>query len=411
VIRGGIFEQFGDDDIQTVLESLGRPASEECSADDAFASALWSCLVEPGDAVGGVLREAFGPAGGLSALSLDDDDLIRQVARSDVAELSAKDIGAARARWAPRTSVVRFRSALRSARVLKVGLVVPGDSAWPGGVDDLGVHAPAAFWVRGDKRLLSRSPGVAIVGSRAATAYGEQVTAELVNALASRQIVIQSGGAYGIDGTAHLAALAAEGVTVAVLAGGVDRFYPAGNHDLLARVSTHGLVVSEMSCGTSPSRWRFLQRNRILAAMSAATVVVEAGARSGALNTASHARMLGRPLGAVPGPTTSPASVGCLRLIREADVTCVTGADDVVQMIEPLLMSDSWLEPGTAPSAEEVRLLDALTLSRPRREEQLAQISGLAESVVRATLAVLEMGGTVREREGGWVRCRTSLLG
>lgn len=237
------------------------------------------------------------------------------------------------------------------------------------------------------------------------------MTADLVNALASRQIVIQSGGAYGIDGTAHLAALAAEGLTVAVLAGGVDRFYPAGNHDLLARVSTHGLVVSEMSCGTSPSRWRFLQRNRILAAMSAATVVVEAGARSGALNTASHARMLGRPLGAVPGPTTSPSSVGCLRLIREADVTCVTGADDVLQMIEPLLVSDAGLEPSTRPSAEEVRLLDALTLGRPRGEEELAQISGLAESVVRATLAVLEIGGTVREREGGWVRCRTSLLG
>ncbi|BDZ51168.1 hypothetical protein GCM10025867_34090 [Frondihabitans sucicola] len=320
------------------------------------------------------------------------------------------DLSAARERWAPRNTAVRYRTALRCAATLGVRLVVPGDVEWPVGLDDLGLHAPAALWVRGDASHLSAGPSVALVGSRAATAYGEQVAGELADSLVSHGIGVHSGGAYGIDGMAHRAAIAADGSTVAVMAGGVDRYYPSGHHELLTRVAEHGAVLSEAACGTSPSRWRFLQRNRLLAAMTGATVVVEAGHRSGALNTAGHARALDRPLGAVPGPITSPSSAGCHRLLLEPEVTCITGAADVLQLLEPGLI------PATAGrhdrptgldrrSPAELRVLDGLG-RRAKHVGRLAVEAGLAEAEVRSTLAVLELSGLAQEREHGWIAAR-----
>jgi DNA processing protein len=405
VIRGSVFDLFDDGVIESVCEGLGRRGvdSDHGSRDDAFAGALWSCLVEPGDAVGGVLRAAFGPASALSALRLDDEALRRALVEAGVVDVDVEriDLEAARSRWAPRNSASRFRGALRAAEVLGIRLVVPGDAHWPAGLDDLGVHAPAALWVRGDPSRLVAGPGVAVVGSRAATAYGEQVAGELADSLASRGVAIHSGGAYGIDGCAHRAALAAGGTTVAVMAGGVDRFYPAAHHDLLARVAAEGAVVSETPCGTSPSRWRFLQRNRLLAAMSGATVVVEAGHRSGALNTAGHAQALDRPLGAVPGPVTSPSSAGCHRLLRETEAVCVTGAADVLALLEPGLLP---VERGDGPeraSPAQLRLRDALG-RRAKSVGRLAADTGLGEAEVRTTLAVLELEGAAEEREHGW---------
>ena len=141
--------------------------------------------------------------------------------------------------------------------------------------------------------------------------------------LVDRGFTIVSGAAYGIDGMAHRAALASGGTTVAFLAGGVDRFYPLGHEALLGRIAEQGAVVAELPCGSAPTKWRFLQRNRLIAAATEATIVLEAGMRSGSLNTAGHAAALGRPLGAVPGPVTSPASAGCHRLLREYDAVCV----------------------------------------------------------------------------------------
>ena len=152
--------------------------------------------------------------------------------------------------------------------------------------------------------------------------------------------VIVSGGAYGIDGAAHRAALGVGGATVALLAGGVDRAYPQGHQQLLRTIAASGAVVSEVPCGTAPTKWRFLSRNRIIAALSDATVVIEAGWRSGSLNTAGHAAALGRPLGAVPGPVTSAASAGCHRLLREYDARCVTTAAEVREL---------WGDAGSAP--------------------------------------------------------------
>ena len=153
--------------------------------------------------------------------------------------------------------------------------------------------------------------------------------------LSDRGFVIVSGGAYGIDAAAHRATLASGGVTVAFLAGGADRLYPAGNSELLRRIASEGVVAAELPPGSAPTRWRFLMRNRLIAAAASATVVVEAGHRSGSLNTAGHAAHMGRPLGAVPGSVLSPASAGCHRLIREYAATCVTTPDEMAELADP----------------------------------------------------------------------------
>ena len=176
---------------------------------------------------------------------------------------------------------------------------------------------------------------VAIVGSRAATAYGAHVATEIAASLSGQGWTVVSGAAYGIDAAAHHGALVAGGATVAVLACGVDHAYPRGHADLLASIAAHGAVISEYPPGQLPQRRRFLARNRLIAALTAGTVVVEAGLRSGALNAARHARELGRPVMAVPGPVTSSASGGCHQLIRDGQATCVTCAADVITDVSP----------------------------------------------------------------------------
>src|SRR5690606_5565399 len=189
--------------------------------------------------------------------------------------------------------------ALTGAVEVGARLLLPGDPDWPHRLDDLEAHAPLVLWVRGDVSLLSTVDSIGIVGARAATGYGEHVTAELSGSLAADGTVVVSGGAYGVDGAAHRAALGVGGRTIALLAGGVDRPYPAGHRELFDRIIASGALVAETPCGTAPTKWRFLARNRLIAALGAATVVVEAGWRSGSLNTAGHAAALGRPLGAV----------------------------------------------------------------------------------------------------------------
>lgn len=403
MIARGPVAAFGDAEIAAMLAAVGR--SRDDRPDDVLASGAWSCLVEPGDATGGVLRTVFGPAAALAALDLPDAEIERQLERRGVAEASRIDLAAARRRWEPRSTPTTIRSAFRAAGVLGIRLLVPGDREWPTGLDDLGVHGPAALWVRGRPGALVDRPSIALVGSRAATGYGEQVAAELADGVVGRGFSVFSGGAYGIDGMAHRAALASGGTTVAIMAGGVDRFYPSGHHDLLRRISETGAVVAEVACGVSPSRWRFLQRNRLLAAASAATVVVEAGHRSGALNTATHARSLDRPLGAVPGPITSPSSAGCHRLLGEPEVACITGPDDAVRLAAPGLVGDTTRFGPGRDAPGEMRVLDALSTRAPRTESDLARRAGMGERDVRGILAVLELVGRAAERDAGWVRC------
>jgi len=289
-------------------------------------------------------------------------------------------------------------------------LLVPGSPRWPDSLDDLELHAPMALWCRGtDAALAALSGSIALVGARAATGYGEHITMEASAGLVDRGYAIVSGAAYGIDGMAHRAALASHGITVAFLAGGVDRFYPSGHDALLERIVQTGAVLSEMPCGEPPTKWRFLQRNRLIAAASQATVVMEAGWRSGSLNTAGHAATLGRALGAVPGPITSAASAGCHRLIREFDAVCVTTVDEMAELapISPTLWTEP-ISPHAIPVPTElvpvhVRVLDALSSRSPRSVTDVAARSGLAVGSVQSALGTLALDGRVVERQRGWL--------
>lgn len=216
--------------------------------------------------------------------------------------------------------------------------VLPGDKLWPASLDEvpsmdpLGPAAPLMLWARGDAGLLS-SRSLAIAGARASTGYGTQVTTELAGDIARDGTAVLSGAAYGIDAAAHRAALGEGAPTVAVPANGLDRAYPAAHRDLLDRIAEQGAVVSEMPSGTVPTRHRFIMRSRIMAALTAAVLIPEAGARSGALRLAEMVHALGKPAGAVPGPVTSAASAGCHLLIRQSAAQLVTSSDDVLGML------------------------------------------------------------------------------
>ncbi|WP_281535254.1 DNA-processing protein DprA [Cryobacterium breve] len=326
--------------------------------------------------------------------------------------VAAAGIDRALERWRPRLDPVVVTIALRQAARSGARLAIPGDHDWPAGLDDLGAHAPLALWWRGPADALGAfGRSIALVGARAATRYGEHVAMEASAGLVDRGFAIVSGAAYGIDGMAHKAALASGGRTVAFLAGGVDRPYPSGHVDLLERIAGEGAVISELPCGAAPTKWRFLQRNRLIAASSLATIVLEAGWRSGSLNTAGHAATLGRPLGAVPGPVTSPASAGCHRLIREYDAVCVTTAAEMAELVAEHLVQvpldfpepENGIE-GTGRTSEQVRVFDALSGRSPREIGDLARRAGLSTMSVRAALGALGLEGAARERSTGWVR-------
>ncbi|MGJ0388060.1 DNA-processing protein DprA [Microbacterium sp. CGR1] len=376
-----------DPDVRAALDEM-RPRGEHAEALERVA---WSVLAEPGDGVAGALIAELGAHDALD-LALAD----RNSAPSGA---GGRALAEGRARWRARADTRAVAEAIRGARDVGARLLLPGDASWPIALDDLGEHAPTLLWVRGDPMLLSAEPRVAIIGARAASGYGEMLAAEFAGDLAMSGAVVVSGGAYGIDGAAHRAALGVDGRTVAFLAGGVDRAYPQGHRELLRRIVDTGAVASEVPCGTAPTKWRFLARNRLIAAVSQATVVVEAGWRSGSLNTAGHAAALGRPLGAVPGPVTSAASAGCHRLLREYDARCVTTPAEIRELWGGTLPA---VEDRERSDPDQVRLLDAITGRSSLPVLEICRRSGLAPDKVSAMLGVLELDGVVRRVEGGW---------
>jgi DNA processing protein len=410
----------------------GRADLDRDDIEERFARAAWSGIAEPGDGVAGEIVDRLGAPQALAALleRWTPDMLLARLASTD---LTLDDADKAIARWTPRLSSGPTIVALRQAARFGVRLRVPSDQSWPAGLSDLGPHAPLALWTRGTEEALdSLGRSIALVGARAATGYGEHVTMEASSGLVDRGYAIVSGAAYGIDGMAHRAALASHGQTVAFLAGGVDRFYPSGHDALLTRIVEHGMVISELPCGSQPTRWRFLQRNRLIAATSLATIVIEAGWRSGSLNTAHHALDMSRPVGAVPGPVTSAASAGCHKLIREGQVICVTNADEMAELAplaalaprvmqgdlaEQIDLADQRVEttgsrsPETAPanipsastSPVATRVLDALSVRAPREASDIASRSGLSLADVRAELGRMQLDGVARENDRGWI--------
>jgi len=316
-------------------------------------------------------------------------------------------------RWQPRIPDLAPERDLSTMARLGGRLIIPSDELWPAQLADLGIQEPICLWWRGqEQQLPGAATSVALVGSRDSTSYGAAVAGDIAYSLAQRGFTVVSGGAYGIDAHAHRAALAGASdavPTIAVMAGGVDRFYPSGNEDLLRAVCNRGAVLAEVPPGSAPTRYRFLQRNRIIAALSAVTVVVEARWRSGALNTAHHAETLGRAVGAVPGSVHSANSAGCHRLLRDGGAVCVTDAAEVAELAGPSgsALPDPRHGQGAVQDGltlEDLILLDALPLRSTTSVEKLSVVAGLGQESVRAGLGRLGLLGLAVSERGGWKR-------
>lgn len=309
---------------------------------------------------------------------------------------------------AERFSADRLTDDLRHAERLHARLLVPSDPEWPRQVTDLDVP-PLCLWVLGPCNLAEATArSVAVVGARSATAYGVQVAADLAAGLCQRDFTIVSGGAFGIDAAAHRGALAVDGVTLAVLAGGIDRFYPASHSRLLGEIARTGAVITEQPPGVAPIGSRFLGRNRIIAALTSGTVVVEASLRSGSLNTAGHALRIHRPVGAVPGPVTSMQSAGCHGFVRDHGAVLVTDASEVADLVGRIGLDLAPLKRGAVRSRDDLdpedrTLFEVLPLRGFADIPTLAQAANLTTRAVRAGLGRLELRGeAVSNGVEGW---------
>lgn len=408
-----------DAELRARLERLTAPLKQEIDQDRAnalLARVVWARLAEPGDATAGALVAALGPGPALDLVAGGAGvRRIGEAVRQAGASVSMRALKEGAARWLPRLDRGATVSDLDRAISGDILILDPDSAAWPESLAHLGDHAPHLLWVRGDPAALS-SPALAVVGARACTAYGSHVTAELTDAACAAGAAIISGGAYGIDAVAHRAALASESTTVAVVAGGVDRPYPAAHTELFGRIAAYGAVCSEMVPGAAPTRWRFLQRNRLIAALSHATLVTEAGARSGSLNTAGHTAELGRPLGAVPGPVTSATSTGCHRLIRDYGAALVTNGAEVRELlgIGETALLDHGENTGDSTDRQPAlhrRVIDGLPLRGSRELIEVARRAGLSPEETRGALAELALLGAVEQVEApGGSEARWRLL-
>ncbi len=334
-----------------------------------------------------------------------------------------RDLAGLRSELATRLAGLDPDRLLEQAHGRGIRFVVPGDDEWPEPVEALGGAeplnrlggVPLGLWVRGPSSLADACRrSVAVVGSRSATTYGEQVALGLGAGLAAAGVTVVSGAAFGIDVAAHRGALAADGLTVAVLACGADRAYPSAHRELLHLLGERGLVVSEVPPGGAPTRHRFLGRNRLIAALTGGTVVVEAAVRSGALNTASWAVRVNRPLMGVPGRVTDAPAEGVHELIRSGAATLVGRAEHVLELVSPV-GSCTWEAPRAAPTARDrldpadQRVLEAVPLHQAAAPTSIARVCGLSVGTVTTSLTRLGRLGWVTDSAGRW--CRTPAPG
>ncbi len=414
---------------------------------DRLARATLTCIAEPGDPDLGALLRRCSPAGIVAALVAGRSPLPggrpglpftpqtggpgvifpgagsgRAAAGAEAGPAGAGALGGvpgglprltrALRRWSARLGDAPTAAALAAWRQQGIRLVIPGDPEWPGQLEVLGDARPWALWVRGNADLrFACLRSASVVGSRAATGYGCHVASEMAAVLAGNGWAVVSGGAFGVDEWAHRGALAGEGVTVAVLASGVDKPYPPAHHDLFRAIAGQGVLVSEWPPGRRPTRPGFLVRNRVIAALSRGTVVVEAALRSGALSTARHARDQGRPVMAVPGPVTSGQSAGCHQIMREWGAICVTGAREVMEVLAlpgdvlppytgggPVLARDA-LDPVAT------RVLEAVPARSGRGPARIAVIAGVDFGTALSCLGELAAAGFVERTGQGWRVC------
>lgn len=376
-------------------------SGSESADDELLGRVFLSRVVEPGDEVTGRWVREFGVG-----------EVVRRLREGPEALP-----GVSYKRWdGLRARALRAEPArdLAVAQETGVRFLCPGGIEWPQQLDDLGDARPIGLWVRGRASLrMWALRSVAVVGARACTEYGAHMAATLAGGLAERGWVVVSGGAYGVDGAAHRGALGAGGATVAVLACGVDRPYPRGHTQLINRIADQGLVIGELPPGDHPTPSRFIVRNRVIAALTRGTVVVEAAHRSGSLVTARAAQRLGRHTMGVPGPATSGLSAGVHELLR-GDAVLVTDAAEVVELVGdmgelaperrgPVLPRDL-LEPRAR------RILAALPGRRAARADEVARGAQTSEDDAIARLYELRSLGYVERHDDGWKLTRQAMM-
>ncbi len=388
-------------------------------AAERYARAALSILTDPGDVVLGALLRSAAPADVLEVVMSWRSDPAAALRRpsgvqgggdssSDAATASKMLINRAIERWRARRSEVPPPAGLQAWEHAGLRIVCPGEAEWPTQLDDLGDGRPVVLWLRGTADLRFASlRSVSVVGSRAATAYGSHVATELSAELAGLGWTVISGGAFGVDACAHRGALAVSGCTVAVLASGLNFGYPKGNSDLFAAIAHTGVLVSECPPDRRPTRPGFLVRNRVIAALSRGTLVVEAAVRSGALNTARHARELNRLIMAIPGPITSEQSAGCHELIRESGAACVTGVRDIIELVAPLGEEETGPDREPVVPADDLdpvtaSVLRAVALRTGRGPATIATIAGVDLDTALRCLGLLAATGYVERCDQGW---------
>ena len=377
---------------------------------------------EPDTQLSDFLHSVGAPAEGESALFCSANGYYMPGGHQMSRDKFGKVLATRRLRWNRRMERT-LNAEAHMAATCGAWLVTPADPLWPPQLNDLGPDRPYGLWCRGDSRHLldlASAPSVALVGSRDPSIYGTEATTHLAAELARRGYTVISGGAMGIDIAAHRAALTQQGSdlpTIAFMAGGLDRLYPAQNSDALNMIVDRGLIMSEVSVGNTPTRWRFLERNRLIAALARHTIVVEARWRSGALNTARHAMEIGRTLWAVPGQINSPNSVGTNRLLRDGLAQTLTEAADILEYdavagFELGTEHESEWDRAVSSSAldelteRQGRVWDDLSPRSYRGVDEIAAALGLSARDVMADLFHLGRCGLAESSGTSWRKVR-----
>lgn len=382
---------------------------------------------EPDTQLSDFLRSVGAPAEGESALLCSANGYYTPGEHQMSHDKFGKALATRRLRWNRRMERT-LNAEAHMAATCGAWLVTPADPLWPPQLNDLGPARPYGLWCRGDSRHLldlASAPSVALVGSRDPSIYGTEATTHLAAELSRRGYTVISGGAMGIDIAAHRAALTQQGSdlpTIAFMAGGLDRLYPAQNSDALNMIVDRGLIMSEVSVGNTPTRWRFLERNRLIAALARHTIVVEARWRSGALNTARHAMEIGRTLWAVPGQINSPNSVGTNRLLRDGLAHTLTEAADILEYdaaagFELGTEHESEWDPASAASSTALdelterqgRVWDDLSPRSYRGVDEIAAALGLSARDVMADLFHLGRCGLAESSGTSWRKVRPAV--
>ena len=380
---------------------------------------------EPDTQLSEFLNSVGAPAEGESALFSSANGYYTPGEHQMSRDKFSKGLATRRLRWNRRMERT-LNAEAHMAATCGAWLVTPADPLWPPQLNDLGPARPYGLWCRGDSRHLldvASAPSVALVGSRDPSIYGTEATTHLAAELARRGYTVISGGAMGIDIAAHRAALTQQGSdlpTIAFMAGGLDRLYPAQNSDALNMIVDRGLIMSEVSVGNTPTRWRFLERNRLIAALARHTIVVEARWRSGALNTARHAMEIGRTLWAVPGQINSPNSVGTNRLLRDGLAQTLTQAADILEYDAAAGFElgteheSEWDQAASSSALDELterqgRVWDDLSPRSYRGVDEIAAALGLSARDVMADLFHLGRCGLAESSGTSWRKVRPAV--